>query len=89
MTLLNPMQAFADQLPTGWDKATDLLVATGGYSDRVALLSIVGAVSKYILLPSNSIQVKMYPELMISGTGVGYHHLLPPAPRKESNGRQA
>lgn len=46
MTLVNPMQAFADQLPPGWDLASDVLVESGTQSSRVALLSIIGAVSE-------------------------------------------
>lgn len=44
MTLFNPMQAFADQLPVGWDKAGDLLLST--HSPRVALTALIGAVSE-------------------------------------------
>ena len=44
MTLLNPMQAYADQLPRGYDKAGDLLLGT--HSPRVALTALIGAVSE-------------------------------------------
>lgn len=53
MTLLNPMQAFADQLPPGWDLAGDVLV--GSHSPRVALLSVIGAVSMYNVPASHSL----------------------------------
>lgn len=44
MTLLNPMQAYADQLPLGWDRGGDLLIGT--HSPRIALTALIGAVSK-------------------------------------------
>lgn len=52
LTLLNPMQAFGDQLPPGWDLAGDVLLGT--QSPRVSLMAITGAVSEPSLFLSHT-----------------------------------
>ncbi|KAK8847338.1 hypothetical protein IAR55_005195 [Kwoniella newhampshirensis] len=67
--LASPMMAFAQQLPQGWDKSSDLLLKAG-YSERVALagilpgiMGLVWAITTWYLLPLAKDGMKDRPDL--------------------------